>query len=539
MTTSDQEDRKKARLSLKHNIVVEAGAGTGKTTLLADRILFTLLAGGPKGKGSDVTVALTFTEKAAGEIKERLHQRLLDLLARLEGRDLPENRRTVADAWLKDAKEEFKAGPDEVSAMARAALSRLDRAMVGTIHGFAAYLLRRHPLEAGVDPGFAVDTGEAFDETFAAQWALHLDAELGLDAAHGDEWVGVLRRAKLEELEALSRDLASEEAQRAGLPDLARLSGLVQAMKGLVQHEKPKPKGNSKMLERLPDLLERLKALEAALKAPPALEPEPAYKPFKRSKWPANWEEVPGEEDYEAACDLAEDCTPQGLALILQAKARVAPAAEAARAELRRRGRVGFDGLLALARDLVQGDVDTRRLLKSQFDAILVDEFQDTDPLQGELLLFLAEALGGQAARWEEVVPGPGRLFVVGDPKQSIYRFRGADIRAYESFTEHLKAKGALSCDLTTNFRSHAGLVKPVNDVFHQILTYEQWLQPSYKPLAPRPDRKAPPGPSVTAVLVCHEAEEDGTVDGDLAAAHQARWAAERIKASKRPFKDA
>jgi ATP-dependent helicase/nuclease subunit A len=548
VATADAGDRRRARLSLKANIVVEAGAGTGKTTLLADRILFTLLAGGPKGKGSDVTrvVALTFTEKAAGEIKERLHQRLLDLLARLDGGALPENRAAVADGWLADARSEFKAGPDEVRAMARAALSRLDRAMIGTIHGFAAFLLRRHPLEAGVDPGFAVDEGDAFDEAFAAEWALHLDGELGLDAPRKEAWVGVLRRAELAELEALARDLASEAARLAsdGPSKKAReaLSGLVTAVQGLVSLEKPKPKGNSKMLERLPELLERLRALEKALAEPPALDPAPRFAPFKRSKWPANWADLPGEAAYEEACDLAEDCDAQGLALLAQARAHVAPAAEKVRAELQRRGRVGFDGLLSRARDLVKGDLETRERLKAQFDALLVDEFQDTDPLQGELLLFLAEALGGKAGRWEDVTPGPGRLFVVGDPKQSIYRFRGADIRAYESFTKHLTSKGALACDLTTNFRSHAGLVAPVNEVFRRILTYEEWLQPEYKALAARPDRKTPEGAAVELVLVTGAESEDQTVDGELAAAVQARWAADWVSRGcgpgKRRYKD-
>ncbi|TPW20597.1 MAG: hypothetical protein FD126_1525, partial [Elusimicrobia bacterium] len=548
MKTADWEDRRKARVSLKRNVVVEAGAGTGKTTLLADRILFTLLAGGPKGKGSDVTrvVALTFTEKAAGEIKERLHIRLLDILTRLEGGDLPSNRASVADDWLADARAEFKAGPDEVGAMARAALSRLDRAMIGTIHGFAAYVLRRHPLEARVDPGFLIDEGDAFDETFAAEWALYLDAELGLDARHKKEWVGVLRRAELAELEGLARDLSSDSASlsRHGRsePVMAAVTKLVHALKNLVQRDKPKPKGNSKMLERLPDLLGRLEALLAALTEPPALDPAPRYAPFKRSKWPANWEDIPGEADYESACDLAEDCSAQGLALLAHALARVGAVAGRVSSELQRRGRVGFDGLLSRARDLVKDDLDTRELLKAQFDAILVDEFQDTDPLQGELLLFLSEALGGRAGRWEDVVPGPGRLFVVGDPKQSIYRFRGADIRAYESFTDHLKKHEALACDLTVNFRSHEGLVKPVNEVFHKVLVYEKWLQPVYKPLSPRPDRVAPEGPAVALVLVTGAQSPDETVDNELSSGVQARWAADWIAArcgsGRRGFKD-
>ena len=547
-TPPDLDHRRLARLSLKKNIVVEAGAGTGKTTLLADRILFTLLAGGPKGTGSDVTrvAALTFTEKAAGEIKERLHQRLLDLLARMAGRDLPGARAAVADAWLAEARADFKAGPEEVTKMAHQALSRLDRAAIGTIHSFAAGLLRLHPLEAGVDPGFVVDEGPGFEESFAAEWARHLDAELGQAAPNKAAWVLALRRMDLSELEALARDLASEAARLGDIgttPAAAkRVAELAKAVREIPKG-KPKPHAASKILERLDELTDRLDALAAAVKVHPKLEPEPRHDPLKTSSWPKAWAEEPGEEQYIQACALAEACSPQAEAAVARARELVAAAAEQAREELNRRGRLGFDGLLARARDLVKDDLASREALKARFDAFLVDEFQDTDPLQGELLLFLAEKKDGKASRWQDVVPAPGRLFVVGDPKQSIYRFRGADIRAYESFAKHLTLHGALSCDLTTNFRSHEGLVAPVNAVFSKLLTYEQYLQPGYKPLSSDPGKKRPEGNPIDLVLVTGAESEDDIVPNDLSAAVQARWAATWLKencgSKKRPYRDA
>src|SRR5207245_3222383 len=98
-------------------------------------------------------------------------------------------------------------------------------------------------------------------------------------------------------------------------------------------------------------------------------------------------------------------------------------------------GYLSNNALLVLARDLVANNFQVRETLKHQIRIIFVDEFQDTDPLQGELLLFLAEKIGGKAKRWQDVMLQPGKLFIVGDPKQSIYRFRGADIAAYQGIT--------------------------------------------------------------------------------------------------------
>src|SRR6185437_2536774 len=108
---------------------------------------------------------------------------------------------------------------------------------------------------------------------------------------------------------------------------------------------------------------------------------------------------------------------------------------------------------------------------KRRYAAFFIDEFQDTDPLQGEFLMFLAEAPGGCAKEWSAARLGAGRIVVVGDPKQSIYRFRGADIAAYQRFTERILAAGSASaCDLQANFRSPRGLIGPVNAVFEELM---------------------------------------------------------------------
>ena len=150
-----------------------------------------------------------------------------------------------------------------------------------------------------------------------------------------------------------------------------------------------------------------------------------------------------------------------------------------------RAGALDFLDLLLKARDLVRGDAGVRRGFQSRFTHIFVDEFQDTDPLQAEILLLLA-ASDPAATDWREVTPVPGRLFVVGDPKQSIYRFRRADVGIYRDVCARLERCGARLLKLTTSFRSVPGIQAAVNAAFAPIMTGDAFtLQAEYVPLSP------------------------------------------------------
>ncbi|MBI4423744.1 MAG: UvrD-helicase domain-containing protein, partial [Elusimicrobia bacterium] len=163
-----------------------------------------------------------------------------------------------------------------------------------------------------------------------------------------------------------------------------------------------------------------------------------------------------------------------------------------------------------------------------RYAALLIDEFQDTDPIQGELLLYLAERAGRSAADWRGLELEPGKLFVVGDPKQSIYRFRGADIRAYEEFTRLMLAQGAAKCDLQTSFRSHAGVVEPVNRVHGALMRPLAGLQPAYLPIQHRRDSGR--GAGLELVVARPADGERGSAEESRGAeaAWIARWIAER-----------
>lgn len=529
----DREHRDRARLTLESSVFVEAGAGTGKTTLLTDRILFLVLAGETPARVEEV-VALTFTEKAAGEIKVRLSERLAELAAHLSGTPSERAART-----MDELARHFKTGEAEALARARAALEDLDKAPIGTIHGFCSQILRLYPVEAGVDPAFRVDADErAMKDLFASEWARWLDTELGERPPRRADWLEALSECSLDDLEALAWSLCSErvDPDAAGGADPRSGAALraLAAEADAIRFAKTRPKGTSKIMEALEEAAKRLTAAADAAESPEP--PLSAHEPpaLRKSSWPKAWEEdAAGAEAYARLCAVAKAVSPRGEAAARLAARLLRPFATRFRLEFSRRGWISNDGLLHRARALLRDAARPREELKRRYRTLLIDEFQDTDPVQGELLLYLSEAPGRAARSWKEVVPAPGRIFIVGDPKQSIYRFRGADIFAYEGFLGRLTAADALACDLTANFRSVPGLIESVNGVFSSVMKHEAGVQPGYKGiLAAKEALSAEPCVRIMAV-----SEPDG---GLAPASHrtEALWIARRILEEGRAFKD-
>jgi ATP-dependent helicase/nuclease subunit A len=188
---------------------------------------------------------------------------------------------------------------------------------------------------------------------------------------------------------------------------------------------------------------------------------------------------------------------------------------------------VSFDGLLARARTLLRDRPAIRERLKHDYQAILVDEFQDTDPVQYEIILYLAERAGHRGTDWRTIDLEPGKLFIVGDPKQSIYAFRRADIEAFEQVVKKVTASGGIIYKLTTNFRSDERVLEVVNPLFDRLLLPQENIQPPNVRLAVRPDRPSRvthPGVEVRVV----KAEGEDEVESAAATRHEAdqlaRW---------------
>ncbi|MBI2556553.1 MAG: UvrD-helicase domain-containing protein, partial [Planctomycetes bacterium] len=198
----DNDIRKLAISEQDKNIVVTAGAGTGKTTLLVNRMLHLLL--GHKRFQTEESpilriVAMTFTEKAASEMKIRLMQELEKIVSFINGYTSQGDGKKTEEL-LSDIRDLYQTTHGEIERRAKKALEDIDKALIGTIHSFAAYILRLYPIESGVVPGFVVDEGDIFDELFEKEWTQWLETELALNSTHANIWKNVLKRLDIEPL---------------------------------------------------------------------------------------------------------------------------------------------------------------------------------------------------------------------------------------------------------------------------------------------------------------------------------------------------
>jgi ATP-dependent helicase/nuclease subunit A len=494
---ADQEDRERAVSTFDRNVVVTAGAGTGKTTLLVDRLMH-LLARNPEPLKITEIVALTFTNKAANEMKLRLRERLQSYL------DAGISNSPTTDAEKKTAAEisaltgRYQLSREELNTRLQDALRNIERAEIGTIHSFAATVLRLYPLEAGVDPQFHEDDGKQFEALFEEQWNLWLDEELALSGNHADDWRTVLRKLNLDQVKTLAQSLSAELVElsratgKAGerSPALTRWLIQLSARAAALIERHPEDRQNEKLAraaravidtfrqngrigdDRLTD--ERVLLADSTVNA-------------SLKGWT--------EEDVAEARALVRAAkglgrVDEGLTDLLWRL--LAPFAERFRRFFVHQGFVSFDGLLTGARNLVRDQPRVREELKRKYRSILIDEFQDTDPIQYEILLYLAECFGVSAKDWRAVKLTLGKVFVVGDPKQSIYAFRRADIEAYLEIIEKIiKAQDGADCRLTTNFRSDAQILGVVNGVFETLIQAQEGVQPPYIAIHPAPARLA------------------------------------------------
>ncbi len=488
MTTlpADDLERRQATTTFDRNVVVTAGAGTGKTTLLVERCVNLLMRPSDPVQMTEL-VALTFTNKAANEMKARLRDRLEVLAGHRTGGPAAKE----AEAAALDAlRERYSITTDDIHGRARKALQQLERAQIGTIHSFAAALLRLYPLETGLNPQFREDDGRLRKRQFDTGWGLWLDEELSGTGPRTEEWKKILGRFSLDRLGELALALCADNVdldglQRPGGPDdpagvLGQwLRGLEEAITDLI-HRHPKQR-------RIEQALAVGRRVIQAARAGGASVDDEELGLLRGLTAPKDW----AQEDFNHARDLVTDA--RALAQVDPGEihrlcALLVPFARQCREDFARHGLVTFDGLLVRSRDLLRDHPRIREELKTRFKAILVDEFQDTDPLQYEIILWLCEEPSRRAASWRDIRLAPGKLFVVGDPKQSIYGFRGADIAAYlQVVKEVIQAQNGVEYRLTANFRSDARILDVVNGVFEHLIREEPGLQPEYIALQPGP----------------------------------------------------
>ena len=498
----DQPARDTIATALDETLVVEAAAGTGKTTELVRRIVTVLATGHAEVSG---VVAVTFTEKAAGELKLRLRQAL-------EGA-----RAAAADGESHDRLD--------------TALGNLEEAHIGTIHGFCADLLREYPVAARVDPLFPVLTeGQArrrYDEAFAGWLQTTLEeAPPGVRRALRRPVHGSLRGADedggpVDRLRRAGWDLVEWRDFPApwSRPPFDRDAAVEAVAAELAAFAELVSKASN---QRDPFYLDTTPARRAAADlrvllaggdhdGAEAVVVELARdRDFRRARRGRGAAFGPGvsrraaHAAYEALGATLAACAADAdadLAALLREELREPLAAY--EASKRAAGALDYLDLLLAARDLVRDHEWVRRACQDRFRCLFVDEFQDTDPLQAELLLLLA-ADEPAARDWTTARPVPGKLFIVGDPKQSIYRFRRADVQVYHDVCRRLEAHGARVLQLTTSFRGAPNLQRAINAAFAPRMTGNaDALQADYVPLTAPPRRTDPVGqPTVVALPV-------------------------------------
>jgi ATP-dependent helicase/nuclease subunit A len=464
---------------VRQNIVIEAGAGTGKTTEIVGEVLRLLLEN--EELNPERIVLMTFTEKAAGEIADRIHLALTQLEARFDGESV---------TWPLDSPRPLLVVPAERTEAYRRAcqrqLSRIDTIRSQTIHSFCQSLLRLYPIEAGLDPQFRIIEGFERSLLYGQLYDAWLDDETRLNPTPERlrEWEFLLAHVGyLFQIRALvfalsnRRDLLCEEDYDFGSLDLVE-DDLLRALNAIRRHdlrcamddaartifryvqETPLPARGS--LEAWIEYFAPIASAIADANAPK----EPA---LKEALYTLRTENAKGGSIHDRlvrhrSAVALESLTRRFIAFLDREK--------------RARGVVDFDDLLIRTLEVLQNPVVLERT-RQQFDFIFVDEFQDTDRIQARIIEKLASDRTGA---WV-----PGKTVIVGDPKQSIYGFRRADPETYQSMAAKIIGAGGEHRIITDHYRSDPALLHAINAMFSRVFANSasnaNVFRPPYHPL--------------------------------------------------------
>jgi len=522
----DYKQRERAIAGRGENLWIEAGAGTGKTTLLVNRILSLLLDDDAPTPLREIA-AITFTEKAAGELKVKIREKIEEHL----NDDPPDERRELLSQALRD----------------------LEIAPINTLHGFAQMLLKERPVEAGVDPGAGVLDEDAFERLLVEVYDEWFDEQVAnpdpafrwyleqreLYERQGEwDWLWHLVRRIGHDHDVL---LDITAASQFTLAD-ARAQLLAEADEVERQAEAQCRNKKDKAYLNTREMVSVIRALpptddKATFFA--AMDELPKFDLRGGSK--KGWAEGEYKENKAKREALRE--TLKWLSSLREAEnvwrlfALAQSFTQRFEREKRRLGALGFQDLLVRAVALLHDNEEVRGYFQRRFTYLLIDEFQDTDPLQVQIAFFLSED-GVHAKEVEQVKLKPGKLVVVGDPKQSIYRFRRADIEIYEQTKKHL-LDGKEPLHIAVNFRCAPPIIDLVNRVFAPLMKLDPQLpaSPDYVRLTSGRD-DAPPETGVELLLPDPSAcEEENFNTKALEMPAIAQWIKQAVE-EKRPTID-
>jgi ATP-dependent helicase/nuclease subunit A len=467
-------EERKSLFQFSENICLCAGAGSGKTSVLVAMYL-TLLSGESSFNEPipvEQIVAITFTEKAAAEMKSRVREAIEQRLLDPEGKALWEER-----------------------------LRMLERAHIKTIHSFCAGMLREYSMEVAVDPAFAIL--DEYDASEILEQIVHEIVMEGLEnktpmidkLIYDYGFSGYTRVSGLKDfLKRLYREIYSsglgwDEVSEMGDKNYRRAEGILAS-------------GMHAVSENMNDLfiavkegvvkksLKSFSHIEALLNHHQTATGIPENKLIERGgeflslekhlggTWPVAVREI--KKDLQGNLSRMKEAyyqlqSHEYLVWFQQLLERI---------DLNYRnwkldhGVLDFDDLQIRVRDILKSNRKIRRELKNRFKVIMLDEFQDTNGLQKEIVYYLSEdlnselVLSGQDSYQDVIKLHPQKLCIVGDPKQSIYRFRGADVAVFSEMQSELggaEASGTV-VSFRENFRSQKGIVEFFNRFFSFIM---------------------------------------------------------------------
>ena len=490
MTTeaSDKATSNRIVSGLDANLLVEAGAGTGKTYALVSRVVALIKSGKATMRG---IVAITFTETAAAELSERIRSRMEQLS---DPKYIAAGKDPLLKPSLTDVEKE----------RIRKAIDDIDQASIQTIHSFAAQILRDRPMDAGLPPGWvtldAIESRQLFDDA----WDAWLDVALGQDGeaelqdslrhllgvkAGVDKW-RQLARAFSENYDRLRGD----DSIAWDFPDSdlsTAIATTVDELRQALEMDENRPGRSASLGGQISN------AIDAILSAQ-----EISYDAFLVSRAIRGHSIVPtGRGGNTAVKNRFAEASNAFLKSVQDAcNAKVLPPlmqhlrqtfAVKYPDDRKADGVATFEDLLVWARDVLRDKAEARAHFQGRYSHILIDEFQDTDPLQAEIAFYLAARPDANVAgrEWHSIPLQPGKLFIVGDAKQSIYRFRRADI----GVTQLVKGSGQMeSLGLSENRRSQKPVLEWVNAVFGRLMVPDNAegppVQAEYVPLQPNDD---------------------------------------------------
>jgi ATP-dependent exoDNAse (exonuclease V) beta subunit len=488
MKLADEAQRWRVLTDLGSTLLVEAAAGTGKTSLIAGRVAMLLAT----GHEPQHIAAITFTELAAGELVLRIRSYVATLLT---GK-IPE---VLALAFPQGLGSEQKAN-------LAAAQQRLDEITTSTIHGFCQEIIRSYAIETGLDPGSRVIDGSSADAMFESAFSAWLIDRLS-SGVHAEDPVAVLsEHDPLEVVELIKKlaDLKRKHPTARTVPtrlDHRTDIDFAEAVQGFARWFAAAP--NEPRTARLVDDLQILASFYAdcfrtkpsfralwKVAHPPRIESMASgsanLSPYRcKTSWKNKCGADAGErfnaeaENHVAAIDrLYRDMLGQiADGLVGALSEALDDVIGAYNRRKREAAALDFDDLLLRAHDLVSEHEAVRVALGERYQHIFVDEFQDTDRIQAAIIFLIAAET--RPTRWQDARLRPGALFLVGDPKQAIYRFRGADIDAYNEARATIASQSSDSVvEVTANFRSQQAIIDHVNKCFEPVL--QAGGQPGY-----------------------------------------------------------